>query len=104
MKEKLYKYTNNGDTYYFKDPQKTILHRTDGPALISKKPTYLEEWYQNDRFHRLDGPAIIKENEGTFYCVDGVMITGVASNGDYDGSYTLQKALDRKKREERANF
>lgn len=100
MKEKLYKQINGNDTYYFKDPEMTILHRTDGPAIISTGKDPVEEWYQNDRLHRLDGPAIVTpDTDGKFYYVDEVEITRIYHSGKYAGSYILQQALDRKKRE-----
>lgn len=42
--------------FYYKDKEKTILHREDGPAIELKSGSKL--WYFNGNFHREDGPAI----------------------------------------------
>ena len=44
-----------GTLYYYKDPEKTILHREDGPAVESTDR--YRAWYQSGKLHRLDGPA-----------------------------------------------
>ncbi len=36
-----------------------VLHRTDGPAVISKTK---QEWYFKGKLHRTDGPAVIQNN------------------------------------------
>jgi len=42
--------------FYYKDKEKTILHREDGPALeLANGDKY---WYLNGKRHREDGPAI----------------------------------------------
>jgi hypothetical protein len=37
-----------------------LLHREDGPALISR---YTKRWYINGRLHREDGPAVYHPHE-----------------------------------------
>ena len=41
--------------FYYKDPDMTILHRTDGPACEYKNGNKM--WFVNGKRHRLDGPA-----------------------------------------------
>ena len=36
-----------------------MLHRTDGPAMISNTN---QKWYFNNKVHRADGPAVIHNN------------------------------------------
>jgi hypothetical protein len=47
------------DTAYYDSDRK--LHRTYGPAYISKHYKY-EIWYQHGDVHRVDGPAVIMKN------------------------------------------
>ena len=42
--------------YYYKDPNHTILHREDGPAVEYANGDKC--WYLNDKLHREDGPAV----------------------------------------------
>ena len=51
----LYIEKNQLGTYYYKDPEKTIRHREDGPAV--EYANGYKEWWQNGQLHRLDGPA-----------------------------------------------
>lgn len=44
------------------------LHRTDGPAMISKTAIH---WYYNGTKSRLDGPAIIHKNGNKEYIING---------------------------------
>ena len=54
---KQYIYTHSdGDKFYYKDPEMTILHRTDGPAIEWVGGN--KEWLVNGKLHRLDGPAL----------------------------------------------
>ena len=41
---------------YFKDPECTVLHREDGPAV--EHANGRKDWYLNGKLHREDGPAI----------------------------------------------
>ena len=45
-----------GNLYYYKDPEKTIRHREDGPAVEGTDGD--KAWYQNGKLHREDGPAV----------------------------------------------
>jgi len=69
------------DKFYYKDPEKTILHRVDGPAFIATDGVY-KEWWLNDKIHRTDGPAIEWANGAKEWFVNGVFIFEVDSNGD----------------------
>ena len=60
-----YVHQPSGVTYYYKDKyiphgahtdKDNILHRDDGPAIIS--PAGSEYWYQNDQLHRIGEPAV----------------------------------------------
>lgn len=37
-----------------------IFHRDDGPAFIEENHdgTYMEEWYNRNKYHRIGGPAV----------------------------------------------
>ena len=48
--------SSNGTKYYYRDKEKTILHREDGPAIEYADGS--KGWYQNNRLHRIDGPAL----------------------------------------------
>ena len=52
---KQYKRKNQFGTFYYKDPEMKIRHRTDGPAVIGSNGDKM--WYVNGARHRLDGPA-----------------------------------------------
>ena len=54
---KQYKIKNQFGTFYYKDPAKTIQHRTDGPACEYKNGNKM--WFVNGAKHRLDGPAVV---------------------------------------------
>ena len=63
----------NGNTYWYSDPEYKILHRLDGPAV--ETPDGFKAYYQNGKPHRLDGPAIIDPNKVEDYWIDGVYYT-----------------------------
>ena len=46
---------DNTEHYYYRDPERRVLHREDGPAVHFKNG--YEAWYINSQLHRLDGPA-----------------------------------------------
>lgn len=51
-----YKRVNtNGDQLWYKDANRTILHREDGPTIERADGT--KEWFLNSKRHRTDGPA-----------------------------------------------
>lgn len=92
MSEQLYTKASNGTVYCYKDPEQTILHSTDGPAIIWGDGD--EEWYQNGELHRMDGPAVTyKQSDSNYYLVDDVDITSIRS-GVYMGTANLQRQLD----------
>lgn len=57
------------DVRYYKDKEKTILHREDGPAVECSNGT--KEWRFNGKPHREDGPAIERANGDKIWCFDG---------------------------------
>jgi len=56
MAKQYIKTNSDGDKYYYKDPEMTIKHRTDGPAM--EFSSGYKAWYANGVLHRVDGPAI----------------------------------------------
>ena len=56
MQEQYIETLKNGTTKYYKDKDKTILHREDGPAIEHADGSKL--WYVDDKRHRTDGPAV----------------------------------------------
>jgi hypothetical protein len=57
----LYVIKNKQGIFYYKDPEYTILHREDGPAI--EYVNGRKEWYLNGERHREDGPAVEYANE-----------------------------------------
>lgn len=98
MKQKGYYTNKNGKTFYYKDKDKKIVHREDGPAIIT---TIGESWCQNNEIHRLDGPAMTSRTVNTYngdnknyaWYVNGVKITGF-EYGQYVGPKILQRELN----------
>lgn len=64
-----YKVTTASGTHYYKDPECTILHRTDGPAVYRSG---VKLWYSNGKLHCLNGPAVVWDDIGKrdFYVND----------------------------------
>ena len=58
-----------GTTRWYKDAKCTILHRENGPAVEWAGGT--KSWYQNGQLHRTDGPAIISKT-----CVPSFWLNG----------------------------
>jgi hypothetical protein len=56
MDKEYTKIDRHGSKFYYKDPEMTILHRKDGPAIEHYEGGKM--WYVNNKSHRLDGPAI----------------------------------------------
>ena len=54
--EKYYVTVHNGDTWWYKDAERTILHRIGGPAVEYADGG--KAWYQDGLRHRIGGPAI----------------------------------------------
>ena len=93
----------DGTKLYYKDKEKTMLHREDGPAVEyadGSKGWYQNGklhridgpalewfdgdrlWYQNDKLHRMDGPAITTRGESKEWWVDHVFIFDVDKSGN----------------------
>ena len=67
----VYTDTNELGKFYFKDPEMTIQHREDGPAVEYANGSKL--WFVNGVRHRLDGPATQWSDSKAWY-VNGVFI------------------------------
>ena len=70
---KLYIRKNNIGTFYYKDPEMTILHRENGPAIEYADGNKL--WYQNGKLHRLDGPAVEFADGSKEYWIGGMELS-----------------------------
>ena len=57
--------------YYYKDPNYTILHRENGPAIEYANGN--KEWYLSGKLHREDGPAIEYSNGDKEWYLNGVL-------------------------------
>lgn len=55
-------YNSSQDSILF--TKQGLLHREDGPAVITPKQT---KWFQNGDLHREDGPAVVGNNESVWY-------------------------------------
>jgi len=102
---KSYKKTVNGNTMYYKDEAMKVLHREDGPAVVSADGT--KEWYLNGKRHRAGSlPAIEEANDGDkawyfngqLHCEDGPAIE--YAHGD-DFWYLNGQLLSKKEWEKR---
>lgn len=76
---KQYTNTNNLGTFYYKDPEMTIRHRTDGPAI--EYANGYREWWVNGKRHRLDGPAYEHAKGDKVWFINGVLIFQIYSTG-----------------------
>jgi hypothetical protein len=65
--------TANGNKFYYCDPEMTVLHRTDGPAV--ECPDSYKAWYVDGRLHRTDGPAVEWHDGYKDWFVDGKRLT-----------------------------
>ena len=82
---KQYIYTHpDGDKIYYKDPEMTILHRTDGPAI--EFPDGNKQWVVNGVLHRLDGPALEYASGDKAWYVNGEFIFETDRSGDIIGT------------------
>ena len=70
----------NGDTFYFKDAAKQILHRTDGPAIEYANGD--NTWIVNGKLHRLDGPAVEYSDGDDAWWVNGISIFTIHRTGE----------------------
>ena len=70
---KQYIYTHSdGSKFYYKNPEMTIPHREDGPAVEWVSGN--KEWIVNGEHHRLDGPALEYVNGDQLWLVNGEFI------------------------------
>ena len=77
---KQYIYTHSvGDKFYYKDPEMTILHREDGPAIEWVGGDKV--WYVNGELHRLDGPATKWVGGDKGWYINGIFIFEVNKSG-----------------------
>ena len=72
-----------GDKSYYKDPEMTIVHREDGPAVEYSDGD--KAWYVNGVRHRLDGPAFENSYGAKQWYVNGVFIFELSSEGKLKG-------------------
>ena len=74
-------YVKSGEVYkfYYKDKDRTIRHRIDGPSNIWSDGH--KEWYANGKLHRLDGPAYESADGSKAWWVDGVFIMTINEAG-----------------------
>lgn len=70
-----------GDTHWFSDPECTVYHRFDGPAMEYPNGG-TKKWFVNGELHRTDGPAAELVNgtckwyqNGVLHRTDGPAIT-----------------------------
>jgi len=74
----------DGDIFYYKDPEKTILHRLDGPAIEWVGGN--KEWLVNGMLHRLNGPALEYSDGSNQWYVNGEFIFEIDRSGDIIGT------------------
>ena len=72
--------TPQGTKLYYKDKEKTILHREDGPAVEHASGN--KEWYLNNKIHRMDGPAVEYNTGRKMWFVNDEFIFDISANGD----------------------
>ena len=85
---KLFIRKNENGIFYYKDPEMTIYHREDGPAV--ERYDGAKFWYQNNKLHRLDGPAAEYTNgikawhqNGLYHRLDGPAVEHVNGAKEY---------------------
>lgn len=69
MKAQYIEIDEYGDKYYYSNKEMTILHREDGPAIITQDKN--KYWYLNGKPHREDGPAIEYLNGDKYWYCNG---------------------------------
>ena len=67
--------TNSLGTFYYKNPEKTLLHRADGPA--AEYANGVNSWYLNGTPHRIDGPAAEHPNGDKAWWINGEFIFAI---------------------------
>jgi len=80
MGEQFTKTGSYGDKFYFKNPEKTIRHRTDGPA--TEFSDGYKAWYVNGVLHRVDGPAIEHVRGDKTWYINGVFMFETNGSGN----------------------
>jgi hypothetical protein len=75
--------TDNYGKFYYKDKERTILHREDGPAI----EWYCgdKDWYFNGKRHRIDGPATEIVNGASLWFINDEYIFRVDNSGKVTG-------------------
>jgi len=74
MKQEQYIHIDeDGNKFYHKDPEMTIRHRLDGPAV--EWAGGYTSYYVDGKLHRLDGPAIEYVEGFKFWFVDDKELT-----------------------------
>ena len=71
---------SNGTQEYYRDKEKTILHREDGPAIELASGSKL--WYQNHKRHRMNGPAVEHADGSKSWCINDVLIFTIGNSGE----------------------
>ena len=66
--------------YYYKDKERKILHREDGPAVEYANDE--ARWYINGKRHRMDGPAVVWSGGRNKWYINGVFIFDVDKSGN----------------------
>jgi hypothetical protein len=63
----------DGNKFYFKDRDMTIIHREDGPAIeYANGDKY---WYINGKRHREDGPATEFASGTKYWFLNGIFLS-----------------------------
>jgi hypothetical protein len=68
-----------GTKLYYKDKEKTILHRVDGPAVEYYNGVKI--WYLNNVQHCMNGPAAELSNGSMVWIINGELIFEVNESG-----------------------
>ncbi len=76
---------DDGDKYYYKDKEMTILHRENGPAMEFSSGNKC--WYLNGKKHRTDGPAGEWSNRPNEWCINGKELTEEEFNNRLKPTY-----------------
>ena len=78
-----------GNIFYYKDKEKQIRHRADGPAKVWKNGD--EEWWYDGKLHREDGPA--STHIGGYFTFNGVLTPALTISYYIDGIICQQSEL-----------
>ena len=77
MKE--YTKTDRYGKYYYKDKEKTIIHREDGPAVEYFNGS--KQWWLNGERHRMNGPAVEYADGSKVWYINGILIFKLSKSG-----------------------